>query len=226
MNKYLFFDIDGTLVHSGGAGKIALTKAFQQLFDEPQFTDIRINGCTDRGIAKQIFESHGIEDSQVNWHRFRAEYLEQLPDTLNERQGNVLTGVIELLDELLRHDHLQLGVLTGNTRRGAELKLAHFGLDGYFSFGAFGDNHVERDDVARSALAELRMLHGNVDPSNVWIIGDTPNDIRCGRAIDAMVLAVATGTFSLAELAEYEPDFLMEDLCAANRWLEQLGVSR
>jgi phosphoglycolate phosphatase-like HAD superfamily hydrolase len=224
MNKFLFFDIDGTLVRSGGAGKMALTEAFQQLYVEPRFDDIRINGCTDRGIATQIFTSHGIPDTRENWHQFRAEYLGRLPEMLANRQGNVIDGVIELLDELTRHDHLQLGVLTGNTKRGAELKLEYFGLDGYFAFGAYGDDHADRDDIARSALCELRAAHGHVDPSDVWIIGDTPNDIRCGRAIDAMVLAVATGSFSMAELSAFEPDLLVDDFCSASQWLERLGV--
>ena len=224
MNKFLFFDIDGTLLHSRGAGSMALTRAFRKVFHEPDFDGIRINGCTDRGIAEEIFTTHGIEDSTENWHRFREEDLVHLPDTLAARQGEVLPGVWELLDRLTGEDHLNLGVLTGNAEGGAQQKLSHFGLSEYFYFGAYGDVHPDRADIARSALADLRSQHGEVASDDVWIIGDTPNDIRCGQAIGAQVLAVATGSYSSEELAAYEPTLLLADLCEPTDWLTLLAL--
>jgi len=224
MNKYLFFDIDGTLLHSRGAGSMALTRAFRLVFHEPDFEGIRINGCTDRGIAEQIFTSHGIEDSAENWNRFRDEYLRHLPETLADRQGQVLPGVGDLLDTLADQSQLHLGVLTGNTEGGAQQKLAYFGLQKYFHFGAYGDEHPDRADIARSALAELRTQHGDVAADDVWIIGDTPNDIRCGQAIGAHVLAVATGSCSVDELALHQPTLVMPDLCSPDEWLALLGA--
>ena len=222
MNKYLFFDIDGTLLHSRGAGSMALTRAFRRVFHEPDFEGIRINGCTDRGIAEQIFASHGIDDTTENWHRFLEEYLRHLPETLADRQGEVLPGVWDLLDQLTPAEHLNLGVLTGNAEGGAQQKLTHFGLSKYFYFGAYGDDHPDRADIARSALSELRSEHGEVDPQDVWIIGDTPNDIRCGQAIGAQVLAVATGSYSADELASHQPTLLLTDLCQPAEWLAML----
>jgi len=102
-----------------------------------------------------------------------------------------------------------LGLLTGNTRAGARIKLAHYGLDQYFDFGGFGDNHFERDDVAREALSATRERLGDaVDLDRVWVIGDTPNDVRCGRAIQARTIAVATGDHTREELAAANPDHL------------------
>lgn len=222
MSTFLYFDIDGTLLHSRGAGSHALTLAFREIFHEPNFSGIRINGCTDRGIAEQIFATHGIEDSPENWDRFREGYLKYLPSTLAEKKGEVLPGVVELLDRLRVRRRVQLGILTGNSADGAREKLRHFGLAEYFQFGAYGDDHPDRDDVARQAFGELRQRHGEVAGDDVWIIGDTPNDIRCGQAIGANVLAVATGAYDAAELARYQPTLLLDDFRDPTPWLNML----
>src|SRR5262249_3669921 len=109
--------------------------------------------------------------------------------------------------------HLALGLLTGNIRAGARLKLGHYDLYHHFAFGGFGDQHWQRDDVAREALAAVGQHLGcAVDPRQVWVIGDTPLDIACGRAIGARVAAVATGWHSHAQLAAAQPDLLLNDL--------------
>ena len=124
----------------------------------------------------------------------------------------MLPGIVALLEVLTARDDVVMGLLTGNTREGARIKLAHYGLDHFFDFGGFGDNHLERDDVAREALATAQSRVGfPVDLSRVWVIGDTPTDVSCGRAISARTIAVATGNHTCDELAAAAPDHLATD---------------
>ena len=207
------FDIDGTLIHTQGAGTAALKVGLRSAFGVEQPTDqVVIHGRTDRGITRDMFRFHGIEDRPEHWERFRDAYLQALPETLASRAGIVLPGIVELLDLLTAREDVVIGLLTGNTRKGAGIQLAHFGLDHYFDFGGFGDDHIERDDVAREALALVQSrVNEPVDVSRVWVIGDTPGDVSCGRAINARTIAVATGNHSLDELAATAPDYLATD---------------
>src|SRR5262249_19131903 len=140
-------------------------------------------------------------------------YLNLLPATLAEHQGRVLPGIATLLESLRGRDDVVLGLLTGNVRDGARLKLGHYGLYEHFVCGGFGDEHFDRDDVAREALAAgRRRLNGSVDLARTWVIGDTPLDVRCARCIGARAVAVGTGWHSLDELAATAPDLLVADL--------------
>lgn len=218
----LLFDIDGTLVHTGGAGTQALREALKSGFGiaEPAET-VAIHGRTDRGITRDLFRHHGIDDHAEHWQRFRTEYLRHLPELLRQKPGSVLPGITSLLNRLRDRRDVLLGLLTGNTREGATIKLRHYALDRYFAFGGFGDEHHERDDVAREALLAVReRLNGGVDLSRVWVIGDTPADVRCARAIGAKALAVATGHHSRDELAAAQPDHVESDLGETDRVLE------
>jgi phosphoglycolate phosphatase-like HAD superfamily hydrolase len=207
------FDIDGTLIHTRGAGMAALREGMREAFGIAEPTDrVEVHGRTDRGITRDFFRHHGVDDIPEHWERFREAYLRVLPETLAARPGTVLPGILPLLQTLAARGNVALGLLTGNTREGARIKLAHYGLDRYFTFGGFGDDHLERDDVAREALAAVtRRLGGNVNLKRVWVIGDTPTDVSCGRAIGARVIAVATGNHSREELAAAGPDHLALD---------------
>jgi phosphoglycolate phosphatase-like HAD superfamily hydrolase len=207
------FDIDGTLIHTRGAGTAALREGLRAAFGVDEPTDqVLIHGRTDRGITRDLFRFHGIDDNPTHWERFREAYLQALPASLAARAGTVLPGIVSLLGLLASREDVVMGLLTGNTRQGAHIKLAHYGLDHFFDFGGFGDNHFERDDVAREALATVESrLGAPVDPSHVWVIGDTPKDVSCGRAINARTIAVATGNHTREELAAAAPDFLATD---------------
>lgn len=207
------FDIDGTLLASGGAGKAAMESALASAFGVPADSlGVPYSGRTDRSITQDLFRKHGIDASDDNWRRFLSTYLEHLPGCLARHQGRVLPGVADLLGRLTRHERVVMGLLTGNVRHGARLKLGHYGLDQHFRFGGFGDHHFDRNDVAREAKAEAHRHHGEADLESFWVIGDTPLDIACARHIGARIVAVATGWHPIAELAASAPDVLLTDL--------------
>ena len=212
------FDIDGTLIRSGGAGQGAFDVILAEQFGITNGCEgVSFSGRTDRAILRELFERHTIEDTDENWLRFREAYLERLPTMLAERPGHVLPGVVELLAQLRDRDDVLLGLLTGNIAEGARVKLAHYDLFQYFHFGGYGDNHVDRNEVAREALEAATTYHADkVGSANgdtqVWVIGDTPLDVAAARAIDAQAIAVLTGWHSRERLEAAKPDVLFDDL--------------
>jgi len=212
--KYVcLFDIDGTLLNTGGAGQRAMERALQSAFGLTNLDhDIPAAGRTDRAIIADLFAHHRIENQPEIIRRFLADYVRLLPETLAELDGRVLPGIAELLHTLGARGDVALGLLTGNFEEGARLKLQHYRLEHHFRFGGYGDVHFDRDDVARVALAEAcRFLDRNLSPEHLWVIGDTPSDVKCARAIGAHAVAVATGIFSYEQLQATEPDHLFRD---------------
>lgn len=206
------FDIDGTLLSSGGAGQSAMEAALESTFGVTAPTEgISVAGRTDRAIVTELMKFHSIDNNEANWTTFLDAYLKRLSHELATRDGMILPGVNELLAELHQREELTLGLLTGNFHRGADIKMSHYQLSDYFSGGGYGDHHFDRDDVAKEAIAEVRKNLDSKTEQEVWVIGDTPADVKCGRAINATVVAVATGLFSMDELEACEPDHLCED---------------
>ena len=207
------FDIDGTLLLSGGAGKAAMEAALESEFGmPPSAAGVTFSGRTDRAITQDLFALHRIEWSAANWQRFLAAYLSHLPQCLARHNGKIMPGIAHLLEDLVSRDHVAVGLLTGNVRDGARLKLEHYGLFQHFRFGGFGDRYLDRDDVAREALTVIhKEFNGSVNPERIWVIGDTPLDIRCARAIGARAVAVATGFHSVDELSNERPDLVVAD---------------
>ncbi len=211
-----FFDIDGTLLSSGGAGKAALEAAFTEEFQVALRATVPYSGRTDRAIFRDLFHHHDIDETPEVLRRLLQSYLARLPACLSAHEGRVLPGIQQLLAYLCERESCAVGLLTGNVRAGAEAKLEHFGLREHFRFGGFGDDHFDRDDVAREALAAARRELGPVMRSEqIWVIGDTPLDVRCARAIGAKVAAVATGVHSYEELVASKPDVVLRDLADA-----------
>lgn len=216
------FDIDGTLINTSGAGKCAMEGALREAFGVTAPTHgIPYAGRTDRAIAEDLFRYHGVEVTEERWNFFRQTYLELLKTCLRDRSGIVLPGVQVLLEQLVGRQGIVIGLLTGNIRDGAYQKLSHFSLDHYFSFGGFGDNHTDRDDVARSALQVVtKETNNGFHPDRLWVIGDTPADVKCGKAIGAKTIAVATGTHTLSELQSTSPDLTLTDLTCLDQLTE------
>ncbi|MBB72953.1 MAG: haloacid dehalogenase [Planctomycetaceae bacterium] len=220
----VLFDIDGTLISTGGAGGAALMGAFRDTFSIGDPRPVKFSGRTDRAISGDLFQLHGLANNEENWGRLRDGYLERLPGELARRSGKVLPGIESLLDTLTSRSDVSMGLLTGNLPDGARIKLEHYGLFHFFPFGAFGEQHEKRDDVARDALqlVQRRLADRTPQRDRIWVIGDTPFDVQCARAIGCRALAVATGIHERDELALSEPDLLLEDLGAPDPWLQQL----
>lgn len=211
--KVILFDIDGTLLLTNRAGQAAIKQAVRELYDIENPAEVTIHGQTDRGIAGELFQAHNLAYTDEAWKTFRDCYVRHLAEQLPQRDGYVLPGVREILKVLDEREDTILGLLTGNIEDGARLKLEHYDLMHYFEFGGFGDHHPIRDDVAREAKKQAEAFAGqSIDPESVWVIGDTPNDIRCAKAIGARVLAVGTGGIDLDVLHSHEPDVLKDDL--------------
>jgi len=214
MKTVCLFDIDGTLLDSGGAGQHAMEQALLEAFSVcGPYADIPAAGRTDKAITTDLFAHHALPVDEFNWSRFLKAYLEHLPRSLASMRGKILPGVVCLLEELSKRDDVALGLLTGNLEVGAMLKLQHYQIDHHFQFGGYGDSHFDRDDVAKLAYAAATQhLQQALHPDRLWVIGDTPADVKCGRAIGAKVMAVGTGIYTLDELAPSRPDQLYQSL--------------
>jgi len=215
MVRLILFDIDGTLIRSGGAGVQAFARAFEAEFGIVDGVEQMIfAGRTDSGLVSEAFEAHGVPATPANHQRFYDRYMFLLAERLHHTSGGVLPGVREFLRQLEALPRPPLiGLLTGNIRLGAEIKLRHFRLWKHFHTGGFGDDHEDRNQIAAIARDRgSRLLGERLRGEQIVVVGDTPHDVRCGRAIGAKVLAVATGGSKQEELCAAQPDWLVLDL--------------
>lgn len=223
--KLVLWDIDGTLVWTGGAGERALTFAMRDLFGkEVNMEEIDYSGRTDPMIARILFDCYGVEKSDANIDRFLQAYLENLGRELprgDPSHTRVLPGVREIVQRLHEREDTVQGLLTGNLERGAETKLSFFELWNYFPFGAFADSSHDRNRLGPIALeAACQHTGEDFEPGAILVIGDTPHDIECARVIGARTLAVATGRHDPEQLDEMTPDWLFESLEEPNEILD------
>jgi len=212
--RLLLWDIDGTLISTGAAGHRAIEMATAQRFGgSGDLEGVEIAGRTDTGIAHQILAKYGEPITEENMRTFLDLYLKLLAQELPRSQGQVLPGVLDLLQRAESRPDTVLGLLTGNLQRGAQLKLEHYKLWHFFAFGAFADDHHDRNELGTFALTRAQERSGEKFlPDQVDVIGDTGHDIACGKVFGARTIAVATGSWSRERLAEYAPDFLFNDL--------------
>ena len=226
MTTVIFWDIDGTLLTTARAGVLALEKAASEMLGSPvDLAELKMAGQIDRGIAATILQSSGLASEPTMIERLLQLYSNYLPAHLPQRQGSVLRGVREILDALhSRTDVLSL-LLTGNIEATAWAKLTHYQLNAYFDGGAFADRAENRSAIARQALTLAQQRLGEVTSERLYLVGDTPDDIFCGQAIGARVIAVATGSYSLEALHQHQPWIALSYLPAPAEFLSLLSLS-
>lgn len=222
--KLFLFDIDGTLLLTGHAGEHALRRALEERFGvDDDLSAISFAGSTDGAIVRQMFAAHGISPTPENIADLLDGYVYHLARELPRRGGCVLPGIIALLDELHARGDCVLGLLTGNVEKGAELKLTHYGVWHYFEFGAFADDHVDRNKLGPVAHSRAAERHGvSFEAKDVFVLGDTTRDIDCARAAGFVAVAIATGGCSAGQLAAHRPDFLFENLADTRGVMDKL----
>ena len=209
------FDIDGTLVSCGGAGRASMDRAFADVFGaEARVTDFPFGGMTDRAIARAGLTHGGREASEPEIDALLARYLGHLETEVpRATRYEVLPGVVALLDALAPQAHVAIGLGTGNVEVGARMKLTRGALWDRFAFGGFGSDHEDRARLLhRGAERGAERLGVPLARARVVVIGDTPRDVAAARAIGAEVIAVATGGSPLATLAACAPDLAVANL--------------
>ena len=224
--KIVLFDIDGTLLLSGGAGRASMAVALRESFGAVGPSDYRYGGKTDKLIVRETMRLEGFDDAAIDARMDAVieRYLSGLRAELanGKKRAHTLPGVGPIVDAVEAADDLVLGLLTGNVIRGAELKLSAVGLaPARFRVGAFGSDHEDRPmlpPIARDRASAF--LGHDVSGDRLVIIGDTPADVDCGRGVGARAIAVATGGFSMEELESHGPVATLPDLSDTARVLE------
>ena len=206
------FDIDGTLLLSGGAAREAFVRSVRDCLGRTDpLEEIGFAGRIDPEILAEILAKHGIPPSPELVERFYDRTVEHMAEVLPSRGGNLLPGVLGMLEAVAAEPTWARTLLTGNTTRMAGIKLRHFGIEQYFSMGAFGEQAASRPELALLAVGRVGERYG-VPPERCVVIGDTVHDIACARAAGAVVVAVATGQSSRAELETHSPDLVLDDM--------------
>lgn len=228
MTHLVLFDVDATLVLTGGAGGRAMASAFEELFSVPDgLVEIPMAGRTDPAILADALERIGRRLDDGLLERFRDAYCRRLREEIvRPAPGKrVMPGVRVLLDHLASRSDVFLALLTGNFAEGARVKLEHFGLWSYFRCGAFGDDNPDRRALVPIARARAGALGaGAVPPERVFVVGDTPLDVKCALAAGVRAVGVATGGSDVSALAASGAHVVFEDLSDTPAVLAALGI--
>jgi phosphoglycolate phosphatase-like HAD superfamily hydrolase len=229
MTKLVLFDIDGTLVLTGGAGMRAMGRAFQELMGvDDAMRDVPLAGRTDLAILRDAAGrvAPGFVPDAAWVTRFRDLYVPALTEELQaDAPGKcVLPGVDEAMEVLASRDEVHVGLLTGNFRDGAQVKLGYFSLWDAFPFGAFGDETVNRNELLPIALEHAAAYGiGPLAPRDVLVVGDTPYDVACALNGGAVAVGVTTGPYDRAALEQAGADVVLADLRETASLLAALG---
>jgi len=225
MSKFVLFDIDHTLIDSGGSGAMALNLAFQEMTGISNgFAGIGFAGKTDLRIIRDGLEKNEIQIQDGWLGTFLDIYLLHLRTATEKGMGHVKPGIRDLLERLVANQDFHLGLLTGNIEKGARTKLEPFGLNSFFPIGAFGSDSEDRNDLLPLAVQRLAANSSvSVTYSDCVIIGDTPLDVACAKIHGAQSIAVATGPYTLENLQSTATDLALRDLSETSEiinWLK------
>lgn len=220
--RFILFDIDGTLIDSGGAGTRSLNHAFRERFGmDYAFEGISMAGKTDTQILKEALAKYEISSDNGIIPEIMNLYLKYLAAEVDNPHRHMKPGVWSLLETLKKNDGVRLGLLTGNIERGARLKLDPFNLNGFFALGAFGSDDEDRNNLLSIAMKKYESVYNAaIDYEDCVVIGDTPKDVECSKPFGAVSIAVASGPYSYEALKATNADYVFEDLsdvdCIAN----------
>ena len=226
--RLVLFDIDGTLLNSGGMGRASMQRALGLVFGSPGNPSYRYDGKTDKQIVRDVMrlEGHSDEHIDARMEKLIGLYLDGLREGSKSGKFNVrpLEGVPELLDALEARDDVVLGLLTGNVEPGARLKLTAAGIDpDRFRVNAFGSDHEHRPELP--AIAQRRAsetLGVDIAGEGLVVIGDTPADIECGRELGARAIGVASGHYTVEQLEAHNPYAVFPSLKNTQQVLETI----
>ncbi|WP_190014355.1 HAD family hydrolase [Geosporobacter subterraneus] len=222
-NTLLIWDIDGTLIHSNGCGRRAMDRAFFQLFGiKDGFQDIEMSGRLDAWIVRDALSLHHIRGFDLDL--FFDTYCKILAEEMSSINAAVsIGGINDFFQQSKAFSHVYHALGTGNIERGARIKLAPQGLNPYLPVGGFGDAALERWQIIEQAIDRSKDYYKvSFQTENIYVIGDTPLDIGCGKAIGVKTIAVATGSHDIEELRKHEPDYLFANLGSQSGFLHIL----
>ncbi len=222
----VLFDIDGTLLDMRGAGRKSFVRALEKVFgwqDDIQY--VNFAGNTDLNVLQQVTDHHGHRMTREEHRRFLKQLPLELEQTASEAQLIIYPGVAKLLERLSADPRAVLGLVTGNFKSCAEIKLKQFNLHNHFVLGAFGDEHADRQEIAALALQRVReSLQTDQKVRACFLIGDTPFDIAAAKRIHATAIGVATGKFDAVALRAAGADHVLTDLGDTEKVLGILGL--
>ena len=223
--RLILFDIDGTLIDSGGAGVRSLDLAFEKVFSIPSaFQGISMAGKTDTQIIKESLMKHGLS-ANGSFTAIIEAYLMHLRREIGNSRKHAKPGIYEILDQLHPMEEIGLGLLTGNLEQGARIKLEPFDLNKYFPSGAFGSDDEDRNRLLPVAVDMFTEIYNQkIDIEQSVVIGDTPRDVECAHIYGAMCIGVATGPYSADDLVKAGADHVFEDLSNGSDVLQALSL--
>jgi len=228
--RLVLFDIDGTLLHSGGAGREAIRRTLEAVYGTAgPIEDIPFAGRTDLQNFYALLEAAGLSEEEIEagLPRVLQMYPQHLQEVIGGYRVRVCPGVEELLERLAARPELEVALLTGNLKAAAWIKLRAAGLERFFQWGAFGSDARNRTDLPAVAVKRAYRRTGRLFVGKeIVVVGDTPADIKCGRALDVRSIAVATGPYSLEDLRAWDPDFAFQDFTDAEAVLEAILVHK
>lgn len=220
MTKLVLFDVDGTLLLGTGLHVEAFKVAFKDIFNKDADT-ADIWGATDKLILKNAFEKYGIEQTQENFGKMNKCMIDYFQKQHLEGT-KILPGVRDLLERLNEDEEILIGLETGNVKEIAFHKLKHLEIDNYFKKGGFGGEFHIRSEMIEDGIKQFEKEHGPIDRKDVFIIGDTNQDIIAAQKNDAKVIAVLTGRGKREELEKLNPDYIFDDLTDTKKIIETI----